>query len=119
MDVTNRSKQKGTSFETLIVNYLVELGYDAERQVLKGTKDEGDIRVRIPGEPGFNLEAKNCKAMSLGAWVDEAMVETVNAGRPVFVVHKRIGRGVARDQFVTMTLDQFLSWFSPKDSSHS
>lgn len=109
--MTNRSKQKGTSFESLLVAYLQELGFDAERQVLHGNADQGDIRVRIPGGPGFNIEAKNCQTMSLGTWVDEATNEARNAGRPCVVVHKRRGKGTAGEQFVTMNLDQFLAWF--------
>jgi hypothetical protein len=109
--VVNRAKQKGTSFETLLVNYLTELGYDAERQVLKGSADEGDIRVRQPHGPGFNIEAKNVRSMALGQWVDESLVEAENAGRPCVVVHKRIGKGHGGDQFVSMRLVDFLAWF--------
>jgi hypothetical protein len=50
--------------------------------------------------------------MSLGAWVDEATAEAVNAGRPCVVVHKRIGKGAASEQFVTMKLSQFFAWFA-------
>lgn len=106
-----RSKATGTAFETLLVNHLIKEGFDAERQVLKGAKDEGDIRVRVPGKPGWNIEAKCVKSVSLGTWVDEATVEAVNAGRPCVVVHKRRGKGTADEQFVTMKLGQFLEWF--------
>lgn len=109
--MTNRPKQIGTSFETLIERGMQTEGYDAERQVLKGNKDEGDIRVRIPGRAGFNIEAKCVKAMALGTWIDESRVEAENAGRPVVVVHKRRGKGQAMDQFVSMRLGDFLAWF--------
>jgi HJR/Mrr/RecB family endonuclease len=109
--MVNRAKQKGTSFESLLVTYLTELGYDAERQVLKGSADQGDIRVRIPDSVGFNIEAKNVRSMSLGQWVDESVVEAENAGRPCVVVHKRIGKGQGADQFVSMRLADFLAWF--------
>lgn len=116
--MVNRAKQKGTSFETLLVNYLTELGYDAERQVLKGNKDEGDIRVRLATNgDGFNIEAKNVRTMALGQWVDEAVVEAANAGRPCVVVHKRHGKGQGGDQFVSMRLSDFLGWFARKDPS--
>lgn len=112
--MVNRAKQKGTSYESLLVTYLESLGYDAERQVLHGQKDEGDIRVRN-GARSFNIEAKNCRTMSLGVWVEEAGVEAGHAGRPCVVVHKRIGKGQGGDQFVSMRLSDFLAWFAPKD----
>ena len=114
--MVNRAKQKGTSFESLLVTYLCELGYDAERQVLHGNKDEGDIRVRIPGGQDFNIEAKCVRSMALGQWVEEAHAEAGNAGRPCVVVHKRIGKGQGADQFVSMRLDDFLSWFAAGSS---
>lgn len=107
----SKARQKGTSFESLLVSYLTEIGYDAERQVLHGTKDVGDIRVRIPASGGFNIEAKNCQTMTLGSWVDESRVEAKNAGRPCVVVHKRRGKGQGGDQFVSMRLGDFLAWF--------
>ena len=99
----NRSKQKGTFFESSVVAWLRDRGLYATRIVLHGSKDEGDIDTGN----GWNLEAKNCRTMALGQWVDEALVESGNAGRPVAVVHKRIGKGDPGAAFVTMTLDQF------------
>lgn len=115
--MTNRPKQIGTSFESLLVKGLTDSGYDAERQVLHGNKDEGDIRVRQGRGQDFNIEAKCVKATSLGTWVDESRVEAEHAGRPCIVVHKRRGKGQAMDQFVTMRLGDFLAWFAPVDPS--
>lgn len=99
----NRAKQKGTAFETAVVNYLKERGLDARRKVLAGAKDEGDIDVAH-----WTLEAKNCQAISLAQWVDEAAVESKNCGRPVAVVAKRRGKGSPADAYVIMPLSVFV-----------
>jgi hypothetical protein len=40
----NRAKQKGTAFETLVRQYLNDNGFpEAQRTVLKGGGDTGDI----------------------------------------------------------------------------
>lgn len=103
--MANRAKQKGTSLETALVNYLTERGVEARRIVLHGSKDQGDVWSDL----GVSFEAKNCRTMSLGAWVDEAKAETVNAGRPVVVFHKRIGKGDPGESFVSMSLAQFVA----------
>lgn len=113
--IMSRSKQKGTSFETVLVNYLIERGIDARRLPLSGSKDQGDVWSDL----GVSFEAKNCRAMSLAAWVDEARVETENAGRPVVVFHKRVGKGNPGESYVTMTLDQFLALLRPASPAQS
>lgn len=113
----SKARQKGTWFETLLVTYLQGCGYDADRLPLKGSADEGDIRVRQGRGQDFGIEAKNVASPSLGVWVEESRAEAANAGYPVVVVHKRRGKGQAADQFVTMRLADFLAWFAPVDPS--
>jgi hypothetical protein len=100
------AKVKGTRWESAIVGYLMECGFPAvERRALNGAKDKGDIA----GLPVV-VEAKNCKAVSLGAWVDEADVEARNAGVPVGVVwHHRRGKASPADGFVTMSGSAFVA----------
>lgn len=77
--MTNRSKQKGTSWESAIVAYLTELGWPhVERRTLNGAKDRGDIA----GIPGIVIEAKSVKTITLGAFVDEANTEADNDSKP-------------------------------------
>lgn len=102
--VTNRAKAKGTAFESALVTWLQARGFDAERIVLHGNKDQGDITIR---NTSWNLEAKNCRAITLAQWVDEAAAESVNAGRPVAVVAKRVGKGDPGQAYVIMPLDLF------------
>lgn len=101
--MTNRSKQKGTRFETELVDYLTTQGAPhAERRALAGTLDKGDVT----GTPGVVWEAKNCQTMSLAAWVDEMLAECANAStRLGVVVHKRRGQNI-RKAYCTLQLDQ-------------
>lgn len=99
--MANRAKAKGTSFETAIVNWLGANGVGAQRLPLTGNKDRGDIAVP---EWGINIEAKNCKALSLAQWVAEADVETMNADKPVVVVAKRVGKSDPGEAYVIMPL---------------
>lgn len=107
----SRSKQKGTSFETLIVRYLAgRLGDERiMRMPLNGVKDRGDIAgVRTVLGERVAVEVKNHARMDLGTWLREAEAERGNADAKVAVViHKRHGKGQARDQLVTMTLEDF------------
>lgn len=95
------------------MNWLTARGIEARRIVLHGNKDQGDVWTAL----GINIEAKNCRTMSLGQWVDEAKVESVNAGRPVVVCHKRVGKGDPGESFVSMPLTQFVALIGMPDSS--
>jgi hypothetical protein len=99
--VANRAKAKGTSWESAIVNWFTAHGIAARRLPLAGNKDQGDIEVL---HWGLNVEAKNCRALSLAQWCAEADVETQNAGRPVVVVAKRVGKGDPGEAYVIMPL---------------
>ncbi len=84
----SRSKQKGTRWETAIVEYLRTNGVShAERRTFAGAHDKGDIS----GIPGIVIEAKNEKAISLAAYADEAATEATNAGAALGVawIHRR------------------------------
>ena len=101
------SKQKGTRAESAVVACLRANGYpDAERRVLHGAADRGDIC----NVPGTTIEVKDCKTMQLAGWVDEANVEAANNGTRVGVVwHHRKGRGDPLDWYVTMDGRTFLA----------
>lgn len=100
------SKAKGTRWESAIIAYLSGAGFpNVERRALTGSQDQGDVA----GLPVV-IEAKNCKAMSLGTWVDEAVVEAFNAGVAVGVVwHHRRGKSSPGDGFVTMRGEDFVT----------
>ena len=97
----NRSKIKGTAWETAICRYLISEGLPAvERRALAGIGDRGDIAGLI----GWVIEAKNCKALALAAWLDEAAIEQANDGADYSAVwHHRKGKAHPADGYVTMS----------------
>lgn len=73
----NKSKRKGTAFETEVVRFLQENGFpQAERRALRGNKDCGDIA----GIPNWILECKAEKEFSLSSYMKEVEAEIENAG---------------------------------------
>lgn len=73
--MANPSKQKGSAAEKAVVEYLKAHGYPmAERRVMGGTQDRGDIA----GVPRTVIEVKAEKALNIAAAVDEAEIEANN-----------------------------------------
>lgn len=112
--MTNRSKQKGTDFESLIRDYLKdEWSEIIERLTLSGKDDKGDIsNFRVGGKSQYKIaiECKNVASMSLGTWIAEAQTEATNYDAVAgIVIHKRRGKGQAGDQYVTLTLSDLLT----------
>lgn len=118
---------KGGAFERDLLRYFRSEGIDAERLRLAGTRDEGDLVLKIGGLP-FVLEAKNRKGLDLAGWVEEARLEAQHYGtargfhllrRPVddhpahfAVVHKRRMKPVS-ESFVTLPLHEYLRQLRP------
>ena len=85
----SRQKAKGTLLESKVVNYLRARLGDSEqtihREVLHGTKDQGDITgLRIHGRPVV-LECKNYSTYAgrLKEWMQEGRTEAGKAGARV------------------------------------
>lgn len=99
------NKQKGSAWERAITEHLKAAGWPyAERRLAGSSKDRGDIA----GVPGVVIEAKNCAAMNLAGWLEEAELERANDRAWLGVVwHKRRGKAAAADGYVTMTGAQF------------
>jgi len=107
-------RQKGSSFERLIADYLASVVDDRiDRRVKTGAKDKGDVAgLRAHGQRVV-IEAKNTAKINLGTWAGEAEVERVNDDALAGVIaHKRHGKGQAADQWVTMTLRDFAALIS-------
>jgi hypothetical protein len=104
--VTNKSKGKGTAWETAIKNWLAGFGYKARRIALHGANDIGDLEIE--GFDWLVIEAKNTVKMELSVWIEEVIKEADNAGAEVGVVwHHRPRRGSPADAYVTMTGEHF------------
>lgn len=108
----SRQKQKGTAFETAIVEYLQDKLCDEtiERRALNGTCDRGDISgVTFCGNR-MVLECKNENRMRLAEYMREAETEAKNDGAFYYaVIHKKRGVGISTlqtvgQQYVTMPL---------------
>lgn len=97
----NRSRAKGTAFETDVVRYMNAHGFPyAERRALAGNLDKGDIT----GVPGWVFELKNCQRIELGEFMSEAETEAVNARCADYaVIVKRRRRNVA-DAYAVLPL---------------
>lgn len=92
------SKARGTAFETAVVNYLREQGFAlAERRALSGTKDRGDVA----GVPGWVLECKSEKTITLPAYMAELEAEMAHAESDWgAALVKRRGKGVGESYAV-------------------
>lgn len=105
------ARKAGTSFETLIANYLAtHIDDRIERRTKNGNKDRGDIGgLRHLGQR-IVLECKNTIKIALGPWAAEAETERGNddalAG---LIIHKRHGKGQAQDQWVTLTVGELVA----------
>lgn len=102
----NKSKQKGTAWETEIVNYLKSFGFDARRKVLSGNADKGDIE--IIELPFLVIEAKNERKYSLSEYIAEANEEATNADVELGVawMHRQ-GKASPKDAYVLMDGETF------------
>lgn len=111
----SRQKQKGTAFESAIVEYLQNNLCDdtIERRALNGTADRGDITgVKFCGQR-MTLECKNENRMRLAEYMREAETEAANDNAFYYaVIHKKRGVGISNaktigQQYVTMPLHVF------------
>lgn len=122
--MSNRAKQKGTSFETLIKRYLNSNGFaKAERTVLKGGEDTGDINGVVNPANGrpVAIQCKNQRKLSLSGWLDATVEQAKRLGEstlPALVV-KRAGKGekAIGDTYVVMRLSDFVTVL--KDGGYS
>lgn len=103
--MSSPSKQRGTRWESAIVDYLIESGWPhAERRTLSGAKDKGDIA----GLVGVCIEAKSHRVLDLASWIREVETEARNAGAAVAAVWaKRVRKTSPGDGYVIMTGAQF------------
>ena len=83
--MTNKSKAKGTAFESQCARWLTErLGYPVERRALHGNRDVGDLAWLIGGGGARGIvECKAVKAVTaanVAEWRRQTVAERDNAG---------------------------------------
>jgi hypothetical protein len=99
--MANPQKRKGSAFERLIADYLAER-MPCERIPAGATLDRGDLWTAAAA-----IQCKNCRTLSLGAWLRDAMEQQVNAGKRLHaLVVKRKGVADPGEQFAIMTVSQ-------------
>lgn len=105
------AKAAGAWFERQTADYLaLHVDDRIDRRVKTGAKDKGDIaNVRHMGQKVV-IECKNTAKVTLGTWASEAEVERINDSALAGVIaHKRHGKGRPEDQWVTMTMAEFVA----------
>ncbi|WP_299315051.1 hypothetical protein [uncultured Halomonas sp.] len=99
--MANKSKAKGTAAETRVVRFLTDAGLHADRVVLKGNKDQGDIHIRgKDGYPVCIIEVKAGKQTQtpgrrqMEEWLEQTRTEADNTDVPGYLVVARHGSSV-------------------------
>lgn len=100
----NKPKAIGTAAETAVVRASRRLGFPhAERVVLHGNLDQGDVRLTPGLTAGVIVEVKGGNAardasdLQILSWLDETETERTNAhADTAFLVTQRRGVGPAR-----------------------
>lgn len=102
----NRSKAKGTAWETACCRWLSGFIIGVRRKVLAGSADEGDLTWDTER---VIVECKNVGTLAVPAWIREAEAEAVNNGSEFGVVlYKVRGKGRVADGVVAMSPDTFV-----------
>ena len=100
----SKERQKGTHWETQIVNYLADY-FDDVRRTGSADYGAGDI---VGISPELVIEAKNVQRHQLAAWVDQAELAAERQGAELAVVWmKRSGRTSPAKGYVVMSGDTF------------
>lgn len=111
--MSNPAKQKGTAFETALLIYLFENGFEyVHRTALKGGEDTGDINgIRNAWGRAVTVQAKNQRKFNLSGWLDDTVEQARRLGNaiPALIV-KRPGKGKANlgDTYVVMRLSDLV-----------
>lgn len=105
------AKAAGSAFERLVADYLSDTVDDRiDRRVKTGAKDKGDIAGLRHMGGRVTVECKNTTRHDLGTWAAEVEIERGNDdGLAGIIAHKRHGKGRAEDQWITMTLGDFVA----------
>lgn len=109
----SRSRRKGSSFERLIADgFAAALNDDRiDRAPLRGAADRGDIANLRNPFGRVVVECKNVARLDLAGWVTEAETERGNAdANAAAVIVKRRGKGKFLDQYVVLTVRDFLAF---------
>lgn len=106
--MANRSKQKGTAFETQCVNYLKKFFPKVYRPALQGGLDTGDINGVHTAISTVIFQCKNHKSWDVSGWLNATKQQAVNMGHnalPVLLVkRKAVGNSNMGKTYAVMEL---------------
>lgn len=111
--MSNKAKQKGTTFETQVKDYLISQGFiHAHRPALSGGNDTGDINgIANKHKRKVAIQCKNQKKFALSQWLDDTVeqAERLDNAVPALVV-KRPGKGKVAlgDTYAVMRLSDLV-----------
>lgn len=111
------ARKAGSTFERQVADFFAATVDDRiDRAVKRGTKDVGDIGgLRFHGHK-IAVEVKNTTKVELSKWASEVEAERQNLGALAgIIVHKRHGKGAPEDQWVTMTLGNFVALMNARE----
>lgn len=110
----NKNKARGTAFEVLVRDYLIEKGFvNAHRPALSGGNDTGDINGVARRNPLRKaiFQCKNAKSFQLSQWLNDTVEQAEKADKavPILVV-KRPGKGAKAlgDSYALLRLDDIV-----------
>lgn len=111
--MSSKARAKGTSFETLIKEYLWSKGFKkARRSALAGAEDTGDIHGLENPNRQVCIQCKNDRSFNFSGWLNDTVqqAERLSGALPVLVV-KRQGKGAKSvgESYAVMRLDDLVS----------
>jgi hypothetical protein len=102
MSATERAK--GARWESALVSLLRRHGWtNAERAGSGHDQRHGDLL----GIPGWVIECKNCRALSLGTWIKQAETQAKSWRYALMV--KRVGHSEPAEGFAVLPIGSFLA----------
>lgn len=109
--MANKAKAKGTSFEVLVRDYLIDKGFiHAHRPALSGGNDTGDVNgiARRDTLRKVAVQCKNQRQFQLSQWLNDTVEQASRLGGAVpALVVKRPGKGekALGESYVVMRLE--------------
>lgn len=97
------ARLKGYNYQRLIYDYLRARGFKPIRRSIGEAGDD----ITVVDLPHISIETKNVNQRSLGTWWHQAKSNA--QGRIPVIVMKRTGVAAASDQWVLLTLEEFLN----------
>ncbi len=105
--MVNKSKAKGTEWESRCVSFLAENGWPhAERRALAGSLDKGDVAgVQSPRHGPVVIECKAEKSITLAEYLKEVRAEIKNAGADIGFAWVKAPRKSIQDSYCVVPVE--------------